>query len=241
MDGHDAGKRSKRVKETLETIENSAIDVIAVFAPWLGPVPSAYLVWRACINYLHWAAWVAWVAAIAVESIGVVSVVQALRLYDWNQTRTQKDAEAPFNLSVALVAIYFIVTIGLTVLLDVLPDLARYAPAIFPFLAAVGAVNIAIKNGQRRREAEREGRKHARAKPEPARKEETGTSGNLPPGQITDWRVLPLGDKQKVAGMETSEIQNVYGVSARTARNWRKNARQLSGEFSANGHVKEGE
>lgn len=136
----------------LSKIEKSAVDVIAVFAPWLGPVPSAYLVGVAVHEYLHWHWIVAIIAAIAVESIGVVSVIVALRLYEWNETKNKTDPAAPFALAITTVVIYFVVTIGLTVLLDVFPELARFAPAVFPLLAAVGAVNIAVKNGQQRRE-----------------------------------------------------------------------------------------
>lgn len=143
------------LKQYLEKFEDAAIDVISVFGPWLGPIPSAYLVYRATVSHLGWIWPVALAAAIAVESIGVVSVVLALRLYEWNDTKRKSDPAAPFALSVALVVVYFIVTIGLTVVLDVYPELSRFAPAIFPLLAAVGAVNIAIKNGQQRREATR--------------------------------------------------------------------------------------
>jgi len=37
------------------------------------------------------------------------------------------------------------------VLLDIFPDLARYAPALFPILALVDAVNLALRSGHRRR------------------------------------------------------------------------------------------
>lgn len=140
------------IAEKLALLEDTAVDVISVFGPWLGPVPSAYLVGVAAMKYLDWPFLIALIAAIAVESIGVVSVVSALRLYEWNETKRKSDPSAPFGLAVLLVVVYFVVTIGLTVLLDVIPELARFAPAVFPLLAAVGAVNIAVKNGQRRRE-----------------------------------------------------------------------------------------
>lgn len=151
-----------KLTEKLNELEDSAIDVIGVFGPWLGPLPSAYLVYAAAIEHLDWPVWVAIVAAVAVESIGVLSVVLALRLYEWNETKNKSEPAAPLWLAVLLVAFYFIVTIGLTVVMDVIPELARFAPAIFPLLAAVGAVNIAIKNGQRRREADRLARKTER-------------------------------------------------------------------------------
>lgn len=40
-----------------------------------------------------------------------------------------------------------------------------------------------------------------------------------------DWRRLPEEDKSLVFEMNTSEIAEKYGVSERTARNWRVNAR----------------
>lgn len=226
-----------KIIERANQIERAAVELLAVLGPWFGPIPSAYLVGRACMNYLHWHWLIAWIAAAAVESIGVVSVVLALRLYDWNETRTKLDPAAPFTLSVFLVGTYFIVTIGLTVLLDVIPGLARYAPAIFPLLAAVGAVNIAIKNGQQRREAARLERKHKPERSDPAPRPERQLTrqdgGNFPAGKISDWRTLPEVERGRIGAMDTAAIQSTYGVSERTARNWRKSARQLS----ANGKV----
>lgn len=149
----------KNITERLNEIEDLAVDVLAVFGPWFAPIPSAYLVGRAAENHLGWHWFIAIIAAIAVESIGVVSVVLALRLYEWNDSKNKTDAAAPIVLALVNVVVYFVVTIGLTVLLDVVPQLSMYAPAIFPLLAAVGAVNIAVKNGQRRREAEKQAAK----------------------------------------------------------------------------------
>ncbi len=47
--------------------------------------------------------------------------------------------------------VYLISTIGLTVFLDIIPALARYAPVIFPILALVGGFNLALRSGHRRR------------------------------------------------------------------------------------------
>jgi predicted transcriptional regulator len=45
-----------------------------------------------------------------------------------------------------------VATLGLVVLLEVWPVLATYAPAIFPALAVVGALNLAMISQQERRE-----------------------------------------------------------------------------------------
>lgn len=140
------------ITERLNRFEDLAVDVLAVFGPWLAPVPSAYLVGKAAHDHLSWHWLIAIIAAIAVESIGVVSIVLSLRLHEWNQTKNKTDPDAPLWLALAAAVFYFVVTIGLTVVLDVRPEWSRYAPAIFPLLAAIGAANIAMKNGQRRRE-----------------------------------------------------------------------------------------
>lgn len=155
-------EENKTINHYLAATERAAVDFLAVFAPWLGPIPSAYLVGKAARDRLGWADPIAWIAAIAVESIGVVSVVLALRLYEWNNTKNKSDPAAPFWLAMLCTGFYFVVTIGLTVLLDVYPELAQFAPAIFPLLAAIGAVNIAVKNGQARRESEKRRAKEER-------------------------------------------------------------------------------
>jgi hypothetical protein len=75
-------------------------------------------------------------------------------------------------LAASLVGVYLTSTIGLTVLLDIFPELGRYAPALFPMLALVGAVNLALRSGHRRRIAgiaqERAERKAERQSPRPA-------------------------------------------------------------------------
>lgn len=220
--------------EKLNEIEKSAVDFIAVFAPWLGPIPSAWLVGNAAQEYLHWPLLIAIIAGVAVEAIGVVSVVLALRLYEWNDTKNKTDPGAPFGLAVVLVAVYFVVTIGLTVLLDVFPDLARYAPAIFPLLAAVGAVNIAVKNGQNRREEAKAGRKKGtKVSPKVSPK----VSGNETGATFANWRKIPTETKLEMAQMTPAQIQETYGAQERTAQNWAKNARELAAKVSGNGYL----
>jgi hypothetical protein len=49
--------------------------------------------------------------------------------------------------------VYVAATLSLVVLLEVWPTLATYAPAIFPALAVVGALNLALISRQEQREA----------------------------------------------------------------------------------------
>lgn len=217
------------IENKLTQIENAAVDIMATFTPWLAPIPSAWLIGRATMEYLGWHWVIAVVAGVAVECIGVVSIILALRLHEWNQTRRQSDPTAPTWLALTAVTFYFVVTICLTVLLDVFPSMAQFAPAIFPLLAAVGAVNIAIKRGQNHREAirakQKEGKKTAKVTPKVSERKPERNNEQA----FTDWRKIPTPARREMAGMSPGEIQNVYGVSERTAQNWAKNAREVSG------------
>lgn len=140
-----------RFRETLSEIETNLTDGIAAFGPWITPIPSAVLVANATVKDLHWSAELAWVAAAIIESLGLTTVSTSLLLWEYNADKRKTDSAAPFLLAASLVGVYLVSTIGLTVLLDIFPDLARYAPALFPILALVGAVNLALRSGHRRR------------------------------------------------------------------------------------------
>ena len=140
-----------RFRETLSEIETNLTDGIAAFGPWITPIPSAVLVANATVKDLHWSVELAWVAAAIIESLGLTTVSTSLLLWEYNAAKRKTDPDAPFLLAASLVGVYLVSTIGLTVLLDIFPDLARYAPALFPILALVGAVNLALRSGHRRR------------------------------------------------------------------------------------------
>ncbi len=140
-----------RFRETLSEIETNLTDGIAAFGPWITPIPSAVLVANATFKDLHWSAELGWVAAAIIESLGLTTVSTSLLLWEYNAGKRRTDPDAPFFLAASLVVVYLVSTIGLTVLLDIFPNLARYAPALFPILALVGAVNLALRSGHRRR------------------------------------------------------------------------------------------
>jgi len=96
-------------------------------------------------------------------------VHSALWLADWNASKRKTDPQAPVAVALALGAVYLAATLGLVVFLEVWPALSTYAPALFPALAVVGAVNLALISQQERREAavqtekeERKARRRAR-------------------------------------------------------------------------------
>ena len=140
------------IREALSELESYLTDGIAAFGPWITPIPSAALVANATVQHLHWSNELGWVTAGIIESLGLNTVSTALTLWEYNAGRRKADPSAPFPLAASLVGIYLVSTIGLTVLLDIQPELSRYAPALFPLLALVGAVNLALRAGHRRRQ-----------------------------------------------------------------------------------------
>ncbi len=153
----------------MNTIEKNLVKLVAKLAPWLAPFPSAYFVARSGMDHLALPLPVAIVVAAIIETLGLSAVHSALWLADWNASKRKSDPRAPVVVAVALGAVYVVATLGLVVFLEVWPTLATYAPALFPALAVVGGVNLALISQQERREAvvkaqkaERKARRRAR-------------------------------------------------------------------------------
>lgn len=137
----------------MNNLEKNAVRVVAKMSPWLAPFPSAYFVSRAAIVHLSLPLPVAIVVAAIIETLGLATVHTALWAYEWNAHKRKTDPNAPVGLAVALGGVYVVATLGLVVFLEVWPFLAMYAPALFPALAVVGALNLAMIARQEQREA----------------------------------------------------------------------------------------
>lgn len=225
----------------MRRIETNLTDIIAGAAPWLAPIPTAYLVGRSAIQYLGWPVPVAIVAAAIVESLGLSAVNTALELREYNQAKRKTDPGAPFSLAAVLVVVYVAVAIVLTVALDVVPTLARYAPAIFPALSLAGVTILALRSDHRRRlaaiEAEKAERRALRqeqrqltvkkasssVKRQAMRKASSVNVDTL----LTLYQADPLTTPTQAAG--------ALGVSRQTIYN-QLQALETSGRIRRNGH-----
>jgi hypothetical protein len=134
-------------------LEKNAVRIVAKLSPWLAPLPSAYFVARSAITHLAFPLPVAANVALIIETLGLATVHTALWAHDWNTHRRKTDPSAPLGLCIALGGVYVVATLGLVVFLEVWPLLATYAPALFPALAVVGALNLAVISRQEQREA----------------------------------------------------------------------------------------
>jgi len=91
---------------------------------------------------------VAIIAGLAIELLAISSVFLSSSLYRWNQyghVRKEHGWEkAPFSLALSVTVVYFAIAVYLLVVLEAIPDLARFSAIAFPILAGVGAVNWSL-------------------------------------------------------------------------------------------------
>ena len=173
----------------MNNLEKNAIKIVAKLSPWLAPFPSAYFVARSAMVHLELPIPVAVIVAAIIETLGLATVHTALWAHDWNAHKRKTDPEAPVGLAILLGAVYVATTLGLVVFLEVWPALALYAPALFPALAVVGALNLAMISRQEQREEavkrERAERKAARQARRQAARQATAAPVSSEPSNVT--------------------------------------------------------
>jgi len=169
-----------------------------------------------------WLVW--WIPVSAILSAGM-AITEALAFaFIFEAWRNQSDKKSNILLAFAAVAAFiFIAVVAPYIVASVngLP-LHQVLSGMFLWLwaASVAASTIVIVA------AVGYAQKFPRHTAQPRK-----VSGNLPEeprnddGIKHDWRTLPDEDKTLIAAMSSSEIVNQYGVSERTARNWRSTAK----------------
>lgn len=127
--------------------EEGIIDFVSKLSPWIAPLPSAWFVHDATVRHLAAGSALAWIIAVVIETLGLTTTHTALGMHAWNKAHaSQPEKQAPFGLSVILAVVYVVATLMLITVLEVAPNLQHYAPAMFPILAVVGAVNLALRS-----------------------------------------------------------------------------------------------
>ncbi|MBU0493892.1 MAG: helix-turn-helix domain-containing protein [Chloroflexi bacterium] len=214
-------------------LERRLTDVVARIAPWLAPLPTAYLVGRATVEHLHWPDLVGIIAAAIVESLGLATTVTALELREYNASKRKSDPGAPFGLAAGLVVVYLVVALALTVVLDTVPELARYAPAIFPLLSLAGMIILALRADHVRRlngiaENKAAAREERAARRQQQRQHAADPAEpSAPPVLVSDSAPASpatyaefIRQHPDLSGLTGRQIADLAGVHERTGRNW---------------------
>ena len=210
-------------------VEALLIDNIAATSPWLAPLIPAYLAWDSMSHVLAFPSWVALAGAAVVELLGLSAVSTTFQFWDYNDTRRKSDQRAPVLLAIATALFYLCVVLTVNVMLDSGPALHKAAKALLSTLSVCAAVVLALRAGHSRRLESIEQTKSERRNKRQISATNYPKKGNLP--EIADWRALPQNDREVVKDLTTRQVVSRYGVSERTARNWRRYA-----EERHNGH-----
>lgn len=136
----------------MQNINKNFVKFIANVAPYIAPIPSSYFVARSAIHHLEIPLIIGITVGAVIETLGFSSVHTWLLLTDWNTKSRKTDAKAPATYALLQVIVYLIITVSLTVGLEIFPNLAVYTPAFFPFLAMIGAINLILVAQHEQRE-----------------------------------------------------------------------------------------
>jgi len=111
----------------------------------IASLPSAWFVADASHRLLQVPAPFNWVIADVVELLGIGLADMAITCYVWNQDAKRRAYwRAPVIIPIISYSVYLGATVGITVFLKSVPDLAGFAPVLFPFLAVAGSINWAL-------------------------------------------------------------------------------------------------
>jgi hypothetical protein len=144
-------RHADAARQLSSALESSTLSFVSRVAPWLGPLPTAWLVYDRTMRHLAWPAWVAVVAAVSLEFLGIAASATALQLWIYRGERMAKEPKAPFKLPILLAVSYFVAAELLTVVLDIATfpkseiKAAHFAPALFPVLSLVSVILLAIR------------------------------------------------------------------------------------------------
>lgn len=157
----------------LSYLDGALIQIVAQLAPWLAPLPTAWLVYDRTQLHLGWPWWVALIAGLTLEALGVAILATTLDLYSYNRSKRKSDPRAPLWMGLGLVVLYFLAAELLTVALDIAPSwVAPFAAAVFPALSVAAFAILAVRADHQQRLTEIEqGKADARASRERRKQE----------------------------------------------------------------------
>lgn len=127
----------------VEMLEGIFTDTVTRLAPILAPLPPAFSVYTA-MDRAATPFWIAIATALAVELIGIFSSKVAVRSWNWNRSRLKSEPAAPFRLTVAMAAVYFVVVLVLALSIEIWQESLIILYPGFVIIAAATYVSNAI-------------------------------------------------------------------------------------------------
>lgn len=228
------------LNEWIRDTENSLVNFLSAFSPWLAPLIPAYMTYQHAYETLHFPFFFALAGSAVVEILGFSAVSTYLSFWFYNRRNRAEGKKAPLTVVVIAFGFYLTLIIFSNVLLDTFPS-EKWAEitvrALFTLQTIPAAMLVSVRTQHREllSEIAKEKRETSerREKPlETSRKEEeqvSETFRNFP----KDWRslepTLTYEQTVEIATLTPKDVRawaNQIGVSEKTITNWRSNAQE---------------
>lgn len=213
--------------------ERAVIRFLLKVGPWLAPVGTVFAVQRAVKIHFQFPDLVAWPVAVVIEILGIGTIYLMLIMDDWNRRRSEKsqDPVARAGLARFLVVLYVITTITLVIMLDVLPELNRWALAVLPLVSVVAYLALSLFAEHEHIEQERDQRKAEKK----AERQEKKASNSSSPSKFDEKLDALLTLYRDTPGLTPTEAAIKSGCSRQTVYN-RLEVLKEQGRVRVNGH-----
>lgn len=224
------------LNDLIRNTENSFVNFLSAFAPWLAPLVPSYMTWEHAVGVLGFPVLIALAAALVVEILGFTAVSTYLSFWFYNRKKVAESKRAPTGIVIVAFSFYLVLIVFSNVLLDTFPGQAWAeiaVRALFTFQTIPAAMLVAVRTQHREllSEIAKERAERKEKVSEGSQKEDSEVSEtfrNFP----RDWRQLEptLTYEQTVnlanlSSVGVREWANKIGVSERTITNWRDSAK----------------
>lgn len=229
--------RFDSLNDWIRNTENSIVNFLSAFAPWLAPLTPSYMTFQHAIGVLGFPFLVALAAALVVEILGFTAVSTYLSFWFHNRKNTAESKRAPTGVVIIAFSFYLALIVFSNVLLDTFPG-ETWAEisvrALFTLQTIPAAMLVAVRTQHRELLSaiakERSEKKEKVS--EGSQKEDSGVSEtfrNFP----KDWRqlepLLTYEQTVEIANLNPTQVRawsQGIGVSEKTITNWRTSARE---------------
>ncbi len=230
-----------KLNDWIRGTEQSIVNFLSAFAPWIAPIIPAYMTFQHANNTLKFPPLIAMSAAVVVEILGFSAVSTFLAFWFYNRRNQAESKKAPIIVVVIAFGFYLSLIIFSNVLLDAYPT-ERWAEisvrALFTLQTIPAAMLVAVRTQHRellseiKKEKEERSQKVSESggKSGKAEKESSESFRKFP----KDWRslepTLTYEQKVEIANLTPQDVRkwaNEIGVSEKTVTNWRANARDM--------------
>lgn len=229
-----------KLNDWIRDTENSIVNFLSAFAPWLAPLIPAYMTYQHAVDKLRFHPFFAFSGAAVVEVLGFSAVSTFLSFWFHNRRNPAESKKAPVFVVVIAFSFYLALIVFSNVLLDAFPN-ERWAEitvrALFTLQTIPAALLVSVRTQHRELLSEMAKERAERKKKDSETPEKDGiqvseTFRNFP----KDWRtlepMLTYEQTVEIAQLTPEKVRiwaHGIGVSEKTVTNWRTSAKEKLG------------